>query len=475
METEGSLELYTKQEIASAVETFSTQLESYLAYVGLPKDHILVPYDRRGPVFQNVPTVLASLTGDQRLEAVYISKFVVACAVGLFDAALNYLWNETVRNLREKVARFDLQYFCDSVVSDGNKPPIIRSEADLEKLDDWELIRGCRFTGIITENGFRHLDYVRSMRNYVSAAHPNQNEITGLQIVGWLEACTLEVLAKEPAGPVIEIRKLLHNLRTQHLSEGDVPAIKSALPSLPEDLSSSLLRAIFGMYTDTGMDSRVRDNIKLVAKSIWDAAPVDARREAGIKQATLAVNGEVPRSNLAREFIEVVGGLEFLPDSTLSPEISMALDNLVTAHDGWNNFRAEAAPARLLHRLVPVTGRVPVPILKKYVKTLTMCTIGNGFGVSRSAQEYYDDLISRFSDNDILAFVNLVGDQETASRLQFPGCAQRFKSLAAGLSERVVRPRLKEILTFIEGYDPIQLKNISSDAGFNQLRKNLRT
>ena len=132
METEGSLELYTKQEIASAVETFSTQLESYLAYVGLPKDHILVPYDRRGPVFQNVPTVLASLTGDQRLEAVYISKFVVACAVGLFDAALNYLWNETVRNLREKVARFDLQYFCDSVVSDGNKPPIIRSEADLE-------------------------------------------------------------------------------------------------------------------------------------------------------------------------------------------------------------------------------------------------------------------------------------------------------------------------------------------------------
>ena len=475
MKTDGGLELYTEREIAPAVETFSTQLDSYLDYVGLPKDHILVPYDRRAPVFQNVPTVLASLTDDQRLAAVYISKFVAACAVGLFDAALNYLWNETVRNLREKVARFDLSYFSDSVVSDGSKRPKLRNEADLEKLDDWELIRGCRTTGIITENGFRHLDYVRSMRNHASAAHPNQNEITGLQIVGWLETCIVEVLAKEPAGPVIEIRKLLHNLRTQSLSEADVPAIESALPSLAEDLSSSLLRTILGMYTDTEIESRVRDNVKLVAKSVWDVAPVEARRDAGLKQATLAVNGEVPRANLAREFIEVVGGLEFLPESTLATEISIALDDLLTAHNGWNNFRAEAAPAKLLHHLVPKTGRLPTPILAKYVKTLTLCTIGNGYGVSWAAREYYDCLISRFSDNHILAFVNLVPDPEIASRLQLTSCVRRYQSLAARLSERVVRPRLKEILTFIEGYDPDRLHNIRSDAGFNRLRPTPRT
>ena len=104
-----------------------------------------------------------------------------------------------------------------------------------------------------------------------------------------------------------------------------------------------------------------------------------------------------------------------------------------------------------------------------------MCTIGNGYGVSWAAAEYYDDLISRFSDNDILAFVNLVRDQEIASRLQFPICANRFKSLAARLSERVVRPRLKEILTFIEAYDPNRLENIRSDAVFNQLRITLQT
>ena len=94
-----------------AVEIFGTQLERYLEFVGLPKDSILVPFNLRRPVVRNLPTVLESLTDDQKSGAAYISKFVAACTVGLFDAALNYLWNETVRNLRDKVARFDLTYF----------------------------------------------------------------------------------------------------------------------------------------------------------------------------------------------------------------------------------------------------------------------------------------------------------------------------------------------------------------------------
>jgi len=87
------------------------QLATYLDYAQLPKDNILAPFERRRPVFQNLQTALEPLTDEQRTAAGYVSKFVVACAVGLFGAGLNYLWNETVKSLREKVARFDLSYF----------------------------------------------------------------------------------------------------------------------------------------------------------------------------------------------------------------------------------------------------------------------------------------------------------------------------------------------------------------------------
>ena len=475
METNRSIESHTDTEIAVALEAFSTNLISYLSQKGLPKDNVLVPVDDRRPVLQNMPTVLNNLTDDQKSAAVYISKFTAACVMGLFDAALNYLWNETVRNLREKVARFDLEYFFDSVIDDQVRRSKLKGELDLEKLSDWELIRGCRTTGIITENGFRHLDYIRNMRNHASAAHPNQNEITGLQIIGWLETCIREVLAKEPAGPVIEVRKLLKSLREEQLSVDEVLPVQTGLSSLPDDLSRSLLHAVLGMYTDTDIRTQTKDNIKLVARSIWAAATDEARREAGFKHASLAVNGEAPRARLAREFIEIVDGTEFLTDETRAVEISTTLDNLMTAHHGWDNFFTEAAPARLLRRYVPENGDIPMAVLTKYVKTIVMCRIGNGYGVSWAAKGYYDDLLKIFSDDHIFQFINLVHDSEVSSRLQFPKCAAQYQKLAATMKTQVVKPRLKEMLIFMEEYPrDQQLSKIISDTRYRRLRNALQ-
>ncbi|WP_218103893.1 hypothetical protein [Paenibacillus hemerocallicola] len=144
--------------------------------------------------------------------AMYISKFVAACSAGLFDAALNMLWNETVVNLREKVKRFDMDYFLDSVITDSKRRAAFRSEDDLAKLEEWELVKGCRDTGIITDIGFKHLDYIRDKRNHASAAHPNHNDLSGLQLVSWLETCIKEVLVKEPKGAVVQINSYFTTL-----------------------------------------------------------------------------------------------------------------------------------------------------------------------------------------------------------------------------------------------------------------------
>ena len=468
-----SMELSSNREIAPAVQTFSSELALYLDQMGLPSEDILVPFDRRRPVFNNMPTVLDSLTDEQRLQAVYVSKFAAACAVGLFDAALNYLWNETIRNLREKVARFDLDYFFDSVVTDARRRSKLRVEADLEKLEDWELVRGCHSTGIITENGFRHLDYIRDMRNHASAAHPNQIEITGLQIISWLETCIVEVLAKQPSGPVIEVQRLLHSLRTEQLTESDVPPIATGLESLPEELSGALLRAVVGMYTDTKLSSQVKDNIQLVAELIWEVTSPEVRGEIGLKQATLAANGQKARANLAREFIEIVGGFEFLTDDTRAGEMSAILDDLMTAHHGINNFHTESVPARLLYRLAR-KGSIPKAVVKKHVKAVTMCRIGNGYGVSWSATRDYDEMIARFTEPHMLEFTNLVYDPEVASRLRLSSCADAYMVLATTLNERAVKPRLKEILRFIEKCASKEVSSLKDNARFRRLRRTLR-
>lgn len=472
MDSNQSIEPYSPSDITPAIEVFGEQIHAYLDHMSLPKEGVMVPLERRASVFRNMPDVLASLTERQKSEAGYISKFVSACAMGLFDAALNYLWNETIRNLREKVSRFDLAYFLDSAVSDPGRRAKLNADADLGQLSDWELVNGCEKTGIITNLGFRHLDHIRNMRNYASAAHPNQNELTGLNLIDWLDVCIREVLSREPGGPVVEVRALLNNLRQQRLTAAQISPIAEGLLSLPSSLSDSLLRSVLGMYADPGVNSIVKDNIKLVAKPVWDVASEEARQDAGLKQAMLSANGDVSGANLVREFIEVVRGIEYLPETTLVADMAPILDSLITAHHGWNNFHAEPAPARLLHRFVDSINEVPRSIISKYVKSVVMCRIGNGYGVSWAAEGLYDDLIGRFSDQHISAFINLIGDSEVASRLQFPSCATNFKELAAKLEERAVRQRLKEMLSFIRGYRG-QLWELASDDSYKRLRQSM--
>lgn len=457
------------RDLSRNLEELTEGLNGYLKYLDLPTESVIVETEQRKQAIGNLPFVVSELDADQKRAATYLSKFVAACAMGLFDAALNYLWDETVRNLREKVARFDLNYFYDSVITDPDRRSKFKGADNLENLEDWRLISGCKETGIIDEIGFKHLDYIRDMRNHASAAHPNHSEITGLQLAAWLQTCVREVLGKEPEGAAFDVRRLLKSLREESLSESDVPHIGSAVERLPEELSRSLMRAAFGMYTDTELGAQTRGNIRLVSNEIWHSCGEEARHEVGLKHATLSANGESSRARLAREFLQLVGGLTYLPTDTLSLEISRALDALLSAHYGTNNFHNESTPARILQSLVPPNGAVPKTVARKYVEALVLCAIGNGYGISWSAEPIYKDLIGRWQDDHVFDFAASVREPEVGSRLRHTSCAVNYQRIARKLESRVVRPQLKRFLTFLADFPANNLEKVTLDTRFQEM------
>lgn len=56
---------------------------------------------------------------------------------------------------------------------------------------------------------------------------------------------------------------------------------------------------------------------------------------------------------------------------------------------------------------VPASGNIPDSVSGKYVKVLTMCHIGNGYGVSSGAEPIYNNLINRWQDHQISQFIVL--------------------------------------------------------------------
>lgn len=456
-------------EVANSVDSYSEGLQKYLEGLDLPSENVLVEPEERMDVIENLPRVITRLSPERKKESMYISKFVAACGAGLFDAALNFLWNETVINLRSKVVRFDMEYFLNSTITDSKRREGFKSEDDLNKLDEWELIKGCKDTGIITEIGYKHLDYIRDMRNHASAAHPNHNDLDGFQLTSWLQTCIKEVLGKEPEGPVLEVKRLLNNLRKNELHEGDMPPIMANIEKLPIELVDSTLRAVFGMYTDSRLDAKVRNNLKLVAPSLWENGSVEARNHSGLKYAVFSANADVDRKSLAHEFLVFVEGLSYLPSEQIIVEMDQTLDNLFMVHNGFNNFHNEPPHARLLYSYVPSTGDVPEQIVSKYVKVITMCSIGNGYGVSNSAYIYYKELLARFKEEQIVKFVKILNDSDMRSRLQFIECAENYKVLAQEFLPRVTNISVIKALETIINSSVKKLNKLSNETGFKKV------
>ena len=459
----------TKNEVSTGVDHFTTALTSYLNELGLPTDKVLVAVPERQRVINNLPDVISAIDGSRRQNSLYLSKFIAACGAGLFDAALNFIWDETVVNLRTKVARFDLEYFYDSVVTDPARRTKLKDESDLSKIEEWELVRGCHLTGILSDIGYKHLDYIRDMRNWASAAHPNQNELTGFQLVSWLETCIKEVIAKDPEGPAIEVKRFLNSIRNTNLTAGDAQHINAGIEYLPSDIIKSLLRTLFGMYTAANAAVQIKSNIKLVAQKCWALSPEDAKHECGFRYASFAANGEIDRKTAANEFLTVVGGLPYLPGDTLALEISEKIANLYNAHNAFNNFYNEPAHARALASYISSAGQIPDAVRKSYVKTIVMTKIGNGYGISGMAEPYYDSLIEKFGEHEIKEFVQLLLDREFSSRVALRSCTPNFKNLANYLSGRTTNQISLQALQKIVGSTDAQIPNLGKDSAYKRV------
>jgi len=458
--------------LETKVGEYQAQLQDFLTSLNLPHEKILVSFIERKKVINNIPTIVNSISESDCKKSFYISKFIAACASGLFDAALNYLWDETINNLRLKITLFDLEYF-KSTLEDEELKKKIKNIDDLKKIDDWELVRGCNNTGIITEIGFKHLDYIRNMRNHASAAHPNHVELTGLQISSWLETCIIEVIGKEPSIPAIHARHLLDNIRKNTLSTNDIKPIEDALKSTPEEIVISIFRTIFGIFVDPDSKVETKNNIRLIAKALWEVLPEEQKKETGIKNANWAANADISRRDASREFLEIVNALSYLSSDTINLEMHQAIKMLQNAHFSFNNFYNELPCARLLKKYVPENGNIPDAVRVEYVKTITMCLIGNGRGVSWLASPIYNELFDKFTEKEIKCFLALFKDSDFSSRMQFESCKNSYKNYLQIIRDRTSNEFVKKMLEHILAQTNEQLPLLGKTTEYNNILKTI--
>jgi hypothetical protein len=445
---------------------------AFLDQRGLPTTGIFVPVEERAVVFGNIAPVLAKISEEHKTRSVYISKFTAAVASGLFDAALNYLWDETISELRRRVAQYDLSYFYDNAVTNNDKRKKLSDEADLVKIDDSELITGAHEIELISGLGYKHLEYIKYMRNWASAAHPNQNELTGLQLISWLETCIKEVISLPISNIAVRIKRLLSNIKTNIISVDKAKEIGAFFIHLTQDQTNILAQGFFGIYTRSDTTTQIRDNIHRLLPYLWDRVDENTRQQFGVKYGKFTANNDQQEAKLARSFLELVSAQAYIPDNLRAAEVQTAIENLLSAHRNWNNFHNEPVFALQLLRLVGEQGSIPSAVSRNYVLGLVEVFLTNGSGVAWNAEPYYKQLLLGFtSDQALWAILSFVSDQ-ISSKLQFQLCRTKFKELLELMRTKVTAPAIVDLIDDISAFQG-PLDRMRDDSRVKQKVSNL--
>ncbi len=377
---------------------------------------------------------------------------ILAASVGLFDAALSYLWNETINELRARVAGFDVAYFFDLAETDPAKRKELKDADDLKKLEDARLMEAAHRIQLISDVGYRQLDHIRYMRNNASAAHPNQNSITGLMLAEWLETCIREVITLPKNTVVAQIGRLLHNIKTQRLSPEEIDAAAAFFDNLPQDQADNLGAGFFGIFVDPASTPQTLDNIRGLWPELWECLSEESKNDCGVKLARFRANADQDRAEKARSLLDLVDGFAYLPEVERTAELAQALDDLMSAHEGWNNFYNEPPVARRLLNLVGHYGSVPTQLRQRYVLDLVYVFLSNGHGIANSADPQYRELIQQFDEPQASIALRSFTTEKISSRLHTSLARQQWAELLLLLSPKFTGRRDRALLRVVQDF-----------------------
>jgi hypothetical protein len=445
-----SMQTITPSDLAAETNVYT----SYLAQVGLPTDNIIATTEERSVVATNLPAFLHSLPAEEKREARYLSKFVGAAAVGLFDAALNYVWNEVVLNLRKKASVYGIDLFFDAAIGGKNRD-LYKDETDLDGLKDSVLLDTCKKLELISDVVYRKLDHILTMRNEVAASHPNVESIGGFELLGWLQTCVKDVLQDRPSESAIRIRSLVNNLkeRTSVVDKETTGRFASELRNLSLPHVHNLLITLFGIFVAPTTDQILRKNIATFAPHLWGHAEEHVKYRIGVMIDGYRTNLHELKLALGQEFLAVVDGKSF---ESLPARI-VALQNLSSqleeAHAGYDNYYHEPPVMREILSYCKRSTDIPRQLLPVLTETILACRLGRGLsyrqGVSPGGLPLYDQFLGLLDDDGIVQCIITLFKTSINSKLRNSICQNHLTAVLQILRGIAISDRLRQAIDYL--------------------------
>lgn len=408
-------------QLPAIVDSTVSTLSNISKVIGVPRS--VFPSDEEiQQAWSALPRHLMHLPNDQRNEN--IARLCVATANGLFDASINYIWNQTISALRQKILVFGLDVIKQ----------LLQKEYDEEKINelkDAELLDLCHSLSIISEEGFFLLDQCRDIRNNFSAAHPKVGNIDDTELIGFINRCVKYALSGDNDLVGINLNEFITTIKRQRCSSEQINEWVDRIKSTFEAQRNLIFKTLIGVYVDPASSEESRLNVLKIAKALSNILTARNISDFIDRYSDYKAKGLDQKVSGAQDWFEKLGLLSELHTSEQHSIISSACRKLMGVHLAWDNFYNEPPFAE---RLLEISKQMAIPksAQEEYVATVLTCAVGNEYGISRNAIEYYNKMIQNFSSKEIDFMFSALTNKnyQLYNRVKsYPTCKKRYNNL----------------------------------------------
>lgn len=393
---------------------FITQITNTL---GVPRT-VLAPDDEIQYAWNDLPRELKRIPRELRDEL--LARMCVAVSTGLFDGAINYVWNASIRNMRRKVKDFGYNVVAHILNDDFD-------EKKLNNLKDAELLSLCLKLNLISEEGFYFLDQCRDVRNNFSAAHPSIGFIDDRELILFISRCSKYALSSAINLKGVDIAAFTKAVKGRKFTDTQFEIWLSRLKETHDAQREILFGMLHGIYCDPSSTEQSRINSLNICKAFASSFTPQIKLELTDKHYEYQAKGDEKRYSASLKMFEKLSLLDSLSDMEKHNIFSHACSRLYSVHMAYDNFYNEPPFAERLLEL-SMGNEIPDTVKQSYVHVVLMGYIGNKYGTSSGAEEYYKDMIKNFTPKEINILLDVKDTNSILSNRikQYSRCKKRY-------------------------------------------------
>lgn len=447
------------------IESQVQKITEFLSNLGLPSDNIIATNQEREIINQTLPNYITQLPPELKKDARYLSKFVVGAGFGLFDYALNSIWNEVTLALRNKAITYGLDIFFDASVG-GKMRELYNTEDDLGGIKDNTLLNTCKKLELISETTYKKLAHILDMRNDIGISHPTNYTINAFELMGWFQTCIQDVLQDMPSDSAIQVKAFIENLKKLEtiIEDDKIEKIKTQISSLASLHCSRILRTIFGLYVSDDSNQILRKNISKIIPFIWSASVDEVKYKIGIIVEGYNNNLHTEKYEKGCEFFEIAKGNKYRTDSERIINLENLSNELREAHFGYDNFYNEVPVIRKILTYFEDSKDIPNQIALNLIHSVMLCRIGRGLtysrGVSPKGKEFYDKFFNMLKDDFIPLFISQLTSFDIQQKLSRNISMEQAIEMIEEVKKNIINERFVESLDYLLSEFPKTEKSI---------------